>query len=313
MAASDYKDYFSILGVERNANAETIKRAFRKLARKFHPDVNPGDSKAESKFKEINEAYEVLSDPDKRKRYEQFGQYWSQVGGNRGSTNAGFDVDFGSYGNFDEFINDLLGRFAGSNVGAGFAGGAGFPRSDSRPTLNLDAEVLVKVSFAEAFQGTERTLSVNEEKVQVLIPRGVKPGTKLRLKGKGNIQPGTGRRGDLYLILQLQPHEIWKLEGNQLKADMPVTFDELLLGGSIELVTPDGSAEVYIPAGTPPGKCLRLRNKGWPSKDGRGDLFLTLTLKFSEKYSEEEVQLLKELHRIRSIDPRKSWIQSALL
>ena len=122
MAASGYRDYFKVLGLDRNASADSIKRAFRKFARKYHPDVNPGDASAEAKFKEISEAYEVLSDPDKRRRYEQFGQYWNQAGA--GSGGAGVDVDFGRYGNFDDFINDLLGRFGGQGGGpSGFSGG----------------------------------------------------------------------------------------------------------------------------------------------------------------------------------------------
>ncbi len=180
MPTSGYRDYFKVLGVERNANLHEIKSAFRKLARKYHPDINPGDRNAEERFKEISEAYEVLSDQDKRSRYEQFGQYWNQGRDNAGgsSSRRGVDVDFGRYGNFDEFVNDLLGRFAGSsasssypfNRGVGSPGQSGFTSS---PTLNLDAEVALKVSFAEAFRGTERTLSVNDELVQVKIPQGI--------------------------------------------------------------------------------------------------------------------------------------------
>ncbi|MEB3352174.1 MAG: DnaJ domain-containing protein, partial [Cyanobacteriota bacterium] len=118
MSVNGYRDYFKVLGVERGADAEAVKRAFRRLARQYHPDVNPGDKGAEAKFKEVSEAYEVLSDPDKRRRYEQFGQYWNQMGGPAGGGAPGFDVDFGRYGNFDEFINDLLGRFGGGG-GAG--------------------------------------------------------------------------------------------------------------------------------------------------------------------------------------------------
>ena len=128
MSANGYRDYFNVLEVERGADADAIKRAFRKLARQYHPDVNPGDAGAEAKFKEVSEAYEVLSDPDKRRRYEQFGQYWSQAGG--GSASGGVDVDFGRYGNFDDFINDLLGRFGGPSPGAapgGFGFSSGFP------------------------------------------------------------------------------------------------------------------------------------------------------------------------------------------
>ena len=218
MAGSGYRDYFKVLGVERSADADTVKRAFRKLARQYHPDVNPDDQNAEARFKEVSEAYEVLSDPEKRRRYEQFGQYWNQAGmPGGGSGPAGVDVDFGRYGNFDDFINDLLGRFGGgagsgpAGYGGGFPGGGfpggGFPRGGSRAPLNLDAEAAVKVTFSEAFRGGERTLSVNDERVQVRIPPGVKSGSKLRLKGKGlpPLQPRLDparlekMRGDLFV------------------------------------------------------------------------------------------------------------------
>ncbi len=325
MAGSGYRDYFKVLGVERNADSDAIKRAFRKLARQYHPDVNPEDSTAEAKFKEVSEAYEVLSDPDKRSKYEQFGRYWNQAGssGGAGPAGAGFEVDFGRYGNFDDFINDLLGRFGGPQAAAGFGGGfpgsagfpggAGFPRGTSHAPLNLDAEATVKVSFAEAFRGTERTLSVNEERVQVRIPQGVKSGSRLRLKGKGNLQPGTGRRGDLFLNIDVQPHALWRLDGGQLRADLPVALDELALGSTVTVMTPDGEAQVTIPAGTPPGRTLRLKGKGWPSSAGRGDLLLTLSLQLPGQWSAEELELLQQLQQSRSIDPRQSWLQSARL
>ena len=333
MAGSGYRDYFKVLGVERSADADAIKKAFRKLARKYHPDVNPGDKTAEAKFKEVSEAYEVLSDPDKRRRYEQFGQYWNQAGAaGAGPGAGGFDVDFGRYGNFDDFINDLLGRFGGPAAGGfggapgGFAGGGfpgggfpgggfaggGFPRTASRP-LNLDAEASVKVTFAEAFRGAERTLSVNDERVQVRIPAGVKHGSRLRLKGKGNLQPGTGRRGDLYLNLDVQTHPVWRLEGDQLRGELPVSIDELALGGTVKVMTPDGEADVSIPAGTAPGRSLRLKGKGWPMKSGRGDLLLDLSVQWPSKWSAEQRELLEQLRNARTEDPRHHWLQSARL
>ncbi|MFM7087794.1 MAG: DnaJ C-terminal domain-containing protein [Cyanobium sp.] len=329
MGGSGYRDYFKVLEVERGADADTIKRAFRRLARQYHPDVNPGDSNAEARFKEISEAYEVLSDPDKRRRYEQFGQYWSQMGGGGGG--AGVDVDFGRYGNFDEFINDLLGRFGGGGGGgAGFAGapggfsgfGSGFPGGFSGfggggaaagRGVNLDAEASITLSYADAFRGCERTLSVNEERVQVRIPPGVKDGSRLRLKGKGNLQPGTGRRGDLYLTLRLQPHPIWRLDGDQLRAELPLSLDELALGGDVRVATPDGEATVQVPPGMSLGRSLRLKGKGWPLKEGRGDLLLTPTLRLPPNLSEEERQLLEQLRRIRSADPRQGWVAAARL
>ncbi len=324
MSANGYRDYFKVLGLDRSADAETVKRSFRKLARQYHPDVNPGDASAEAKFKEISEAYEVLSDPDKRKRYEQFGQYWNQAGA-AGSGPAGFDVDFGRYGNFDDFINDLLGRFGGPGAppggfggfGGGFPGGfssSGFATGQGRASApNLDAEASISLSFSEAFRGCERTLAVNEERVQVRIPAGVKPGSRLRLKGKGNLQPGTGRRGDLYLNLQLQPHSVWSLEGDQLKAELPLSLDELALGAEVRVATPDGEAILTVPPGMPVGRSLRLKGKGWPVQGGRGDLLLSLSLKQPSSYSDQERDLLEQLRAARRVDPRAEWITAARL
>lgn len=336
MSANGYRDYFKVLGVERGADADAIKKAFRKLARQYHPDVNPGDKGAEAKFKEVSEAYEVLSDPDKRRRYEQFGQYWSQAGAGPGP--GGVDVDFGRYGNFDDFVNDLLGRFGGPGGGAGgfqgggfggapggfggfgsgFPGGfgsggfAGAPGRQAAP-VNLDAEASINLTFSEAFRGCERTLAVNDERVQVRIPAGVKPGSRLRLKGKGNLQPGTGRRGDLYLTLQVQDHPVWTLDGDQLKADLPLSLDELALGGEVRVATPDGEATVTVPPAMAVGRSLRLKGKGWPVKGGRGDLLLSLSLKQPARYSDQERQLLEQLRAARSSDPRADWISAARL
>ncbi|MEB3353598.1 MAG: J domain-containing protein [Cyanobacteriota bacterium] len=317
MNANGYRDYFKVLGVERTADADAVKRAFRKLARQYHPDVNPGDKSAEARFKEISEAYEVLSDPDKRRRYEQFGQYWSQAG--TGGV-GGMDVDFGRYGNFDDFINDLLGRFGGGGGGApgGFGFGTGFPGGfGAAPGRaagpNLDAEATIRLAMAEAFRGCERTLAVNEERVQVRIPAGVKPGSRLRLKGKGNLQPGTGRRGDLYLTIQIQDHPVWKLDGDQLRAELPLSLDELALGGEVTVATPDGEASVQVPPGMTLGRSLRLRGKGWPVKDGRGDLLLTPVLRLPDALSDQERQLLQQLRQARSADPRSGWLEAARL
>ena len=332
MGASGYRDYFKVLGLERGADADAVKRAFRKLAREYHPDVNPNNKEAEAKFKEISEAYEVLSDPDKRRRYEQFGQYWNQSGGGSG----GADVDFGRYGNFDDFINDLLGRFGGGGgpASGGFGGapggfgfssgfpGGGFPggfpggaagAGAGRAPLNLDAEASISLSFADGFRGCERTLAVNEERVQVRIPPGVKTGSRLRLKGKGNLQPGTGRRGDLYLNLKLIDHPVWSLDGDLLRAELPLSLDELALGGEVRVATPDGEATVQVPAGMEPGRSLRLKGKGWPIKDGRGDLLLSLSLRLPPSFSEAERQLLEQLRAERRVDPRADWIEQARL
>ncbi len=311
-----YRDYFNVLGVSRTADSKEIKQAFRKLARKYHPDVNSGDQASEEKFKEVNEAYEVLSDPEKRRKYEQFGQYWNRSGGMPGY-GAGFDVDFGQYGNFDDFINDLLGRFgsqqASQGFGGDFTGAGGFNRSADKTALNLDAEVSVKIRFDEAFKGTERILSVNGQRVQVRVPKGVLHGSKLRLKGKGNHQPGTGRRGDLYLKIDVQSHSVWRLDGNDIHAELPVTYEELVLGSNVRVIIPDGQAELVIPPGTSLGRVFRLKEKGWPSSGGRGDLFFSLSLKIPSEFGEDELDLLKKIQLSREFDPRSSWLDSARL
>ena len=293
MGSEGFRDYFQILGLERTADQSEIKQAFRRLARKYHPDVNSGNKKAESKFKEINEAYEVLSDDDKRSKYEQFGKYWNQGAMSGGS---GFDTH---YRNFDDFINDLLGKFGGGQVGEDFS------KNVSRKPIALDAEINVTISFLEAFRGIEKILLINNERVQVKIPEGIKPGSRLRVKGKGNIQPGKGRRGDLYLNIAVKPHSTWRLEGDILRSDLSVTFDEIALGAKIQISLPDGEAQVIIPSGTMPGKNLRLKGKGWPLKTGRGDLILTLKMELPSNWSLQELDLIQQLREIRSFHPRK--------
>jgi len=318
MNGGGYRDYFKVLGLERGADADAIKKAFRRLARQYHPDVNPGDASAEARFKEISEAYEVLSDPEKRRRYEQFGQYWSQSPG----AGAGFDVDFGRYGSFDDFINDLLGRFGGASgfpggfpggfAGGGFPGGfAGGAAASAAAAVNLDAEATLKVSFGEAFRGSERSLQVNQERVQVRIPAGVRQGSRLRLKGKGNLQPSTGRRGDLYLNVQLETHPVWSLDGDLLRADLPLTPAEAVLGGDIRVPVPDGEAVVTVPAGISPGRSLRLKGKGWPLRSGRGDLLLTVQLLLPDPLTPQEQALYEQLRQFGSGDARADLFQRA--
>jgi len=317
MSAKDFRDYFKVLGVDRNAKDEEIKRAFRKLARQHHPDVNPGDPDSEARFKEISEAYEVLSDPEKKKRYEQFGQYWNKSTGvsDQNPFGKGFDVDFGGYGNFDEFINDLLGRFGGVRNSSGFHGAQSVSNQSEKTnrTIQLDAQVVLKITFAEGYMGTERTLSVNEERVKVKIPKGINNGSKLRVKGKGNIQPGTGRRGDLYLKIEIQSHPVWEVDGLTIRAELPVSLDELALGKSVLIITPAGQATINIPPGTVPGQNLRLRGKGWPSNKDQGDLIFTLKIELPNQWSSAELELLKELNKVRSNEPRKDWLELARL
>jgi curved DNA-binding protein len=330
MAATGFKDYYAVLGVSRTAEADDIKRAFRKLARQYHPDVNPGDKVAEAKFKEVSEAYEVLSDPDKRKKYDQFGQYWQQAdragAGSYGSPSDFGGFDFSNYGSFDEFINELLGRFAG---GAGM-GGPGGPRSrtysygapggagpgfgfDTQPSQSFDQEATINLTFSEAFHGTQKRLRIGNDEVEVRIPPGAKQGSKIRLRGKGQINPYSKQRGDIYLVVQLSSHGLFKLEGDNLVCEVPIAPDEAVLGGKINVPTPDGSVTMNLPPGVKSGQTLRLRGKGWPSPKGnRGDQLVRVVITPPTNLSQVERQLYEQIQAARSQDPRQGLIDTRL-
>ncbi len=316
MASTDFKDYYAVLGVSRSADADEIKRLFRKLARKYHPDLNPNDAVAETKFKEINEAYEVLSDSDKRKKYDQFGQYWKQAGqggfgGGYGGGSGFDDADFGRFNNFDEFINELLGRFnqpsggaygARGPAGAGFGGGFGGP-GQQQATTSLDQEAKLSLSLGDAFQGTRKSIRANGRSIEVNIPAGVKEGSKVRLRGKG-MASAYGQQGDLYLIISLQSHSFFKLEGENLSCEVPIAPDEAALGTQIEVPTPEGRVSVNVPAGIRSGQSLRLRGKGWPKRDGRGDQLVKIVIATPKNLSDDERELYEKLQTVRSSDPR---------
>lgn len=333
MAATDFKDYYSILGVSKSASADDIKRAFRKLARKYHPDVNPGDNDAEAKFKEISEAYEVLSDSDKRRKYDQFGRYWQQA--DRGAAYGGNAADFGgfdfsNYGSFDEFINELLGRFGTSGFGGptgrapgGYTSyrtsprGSGFGTTDfggfgtgAPSSQSFDQEANISLSLSEAFRGTQKRLKIGSDEVEVRIPAGAKQGTKVRLRGKGQLNPYTKQRGDIYLIVNLLPHNVFQFEGDNLVCEVPITPDESVLGGKIEVPTPDGSVTMNLPPGVKSGQSLRLRGKGWPSpKGGRGDQLVRVVITPPKSLSDQERQLYEQIKSQRSTDPRSHLTQ----
>ncbi|MBD2666258.1 chaperone DnaJ protein [Richelia sinica FACHB-800] len=323
MAATDFKDYYAILGISKTASPEDIKQAFRKLARKYHPDVNPGNKQAEAKFKEVNEAYEVLSDPDKRKKYDQFGQYWKQVGegfpGGAGVDMGGFD--FSQYGSFDDFVNELLGRFGGgaprggrqgysyrTSTGkppGGFGGFNDYGFQDSSSVAGQDTEATITLTFAEAFAGVQKRFSLGNETLDVRIPAGSKTGTRLRVRGKGQFNPMTQQRGDLYLKVELQPHSFFQIEGDNLVCEVPITPDEAALGASIDVPTPDGSVNVKLPAGVRSGQSLRLRGKGWPvAKGGRGDQFVKVAIVPPKDLSQQEREYYEKLRAIRTYNPR---------
>jgi curved DNA-binding protein len=327
MPATDFKDYYQILGVDKKASESDIKKAFRRLARQYHPDLNPNNQTAEAKFKEVNEAYEVLSDPDKRKKYDQFGQYWRQAGGfpGGGAGMGDMDFEFGRYGSFDEFINELLGRFStgfggrpsgssgpytynyrtGSPSGfGGFQDLGGFGNQPGVASADADAEITL--TFAEALKGVEKRLVLStQENITVRIPAGAKPGSRIRLRGKGQLNPMTRSRGDLYLTVKLQPHPFFKFEGDQLVCELPITPDEAVLGAKVEVPTPTGSVQVNIPAAVKSGQTLRLRGKGWPqAKGGNGDQLVKLQIVPPKELSASERECYEKLASLRAFNPR---------
>ncbi len=312
----DYKDYYQILGVSKNADEKEIKKAYRKLARKYHPDVNPGDKVAEAKFKDVNEANEVLSDSEKRKMYDQFGSQWQQYqragggntddffrqwGGARGTTRTINPEDlndiFGSGGSgFSSFFESL---FGGQGVG-GFQ--QGNFQNFNQVQKGQDVEQTIDVTIEEAFHGTTRALQfTNGRSIQVNIPRGVDTGSKVRVKGQG--QPGYsgGQPGNLYLIVQMQPSK-YERDGDNLTIEVPVDLYTAVLGGTVEVSAPDKTVKLTIPAGTENGKRIRLRGLGMPNlrnNKKRGDLFAKINIQIPTNLSEKEQQLFEELRALR--------------
>ena len=306
----NFKDYYKILGVSKGADVTEIKRAFRKLARQYHPDVNPGNKSAEEKFKDINEAYEVLSDPAKRRQYDQFGQYYQQTGFRPGSPfEPGMDftptMDFTPFQDFQEFIDQLLGRAGATPGNAGFR-----PNPGATSQSNYDTEATIHLTLPEAYVGGRRKLRIEGGKVlDITIPPGVTSGKKIRLRGQGQIKP-SGEAGDLYLKVQIKEHPVFKLEGADVLCTIPVSPSEAVLGGEIMVPTLDGKVTLRVPPGVRPGQKFRLSGKGFPKGGGeRGDQLVSLQVVPPEKVSERERELYAELQRIQSYDPRSTVMQ----
>lgn len=338
MAATGFKDYYAILGVTKTASADEIKKSYRRLARKYHPDMNPGDKQAEANFKEVSEAYEVLSDPDKRKKYDQFGQYWKQAGQGWPGGGAGVDVggfDFSQYGSFDEFINELLGRFgtaAGGNTRrtytyrtgtggstgfsdfGGFGGFGDYSGFDNNTTgAGGDREATISLSWSEAFHGVQKRLNLGNEVIDVRIPPGAKPGSRIRVRGKGQVNTYNQQRGDLYLDVELKPHSFFQFDGDNLICEVPVTPDEAVLGASIEVPTPDGTVNVNVPAGIRSGQSLRLRGKGWPRPKGeRSDQLVRIVILPPKDITPIERDYYEKIRASRSYNPRRDLSQVRL-
>jgi DnaJ-class molecular chaperone len=335
----DYKDYYKVLGVARGANAEEIKKAFRKQARKYHPDVNPGDKKAEARFKEINEAYEVLSDADKRKKYDTLGPNWQEQFGSGFSrtyqysgANGGrspFDGDPASASGFSDFFEALFGR---SNPGAA---GSRTSRADIRRRTGDNIEQPVEVTLQEAYIGGSRTFNIQSTEVcpicqgkgevgsrvctqcvgqgsiprnkrlQVKIPPGVDNGSKIRVAGEGQPGIGGGPRGDLFLVITVKPDPLFERKGDELYVDVEVELVKAMLGGEVAVPTPDGRKLLLtVPPETQNNRLFRLAGKGMPRlrNEGSGNLFARVKVVLPMQLTAEERTLFEQLARSRGVE-----------
>lgn len=324
----DYRDYYKILGVSKDATVDEIKKAFRKLARKYHPDVNPGNKASEEKFKEINEAHEVLSDPEKRKKYDQFGSQWQQFN-QRGGRPEDFNWGtWGSYpgggqtqtrtvtpeelekmfggglGGFSDFFEYLFGG-AGRQGRGGFntifrTGGMG---EQTRSSRGQDVEHELGITLEEAYNGSSRVLQwEGGKKIEAKIPPGVRSGSKIRLSGQGGTATGNEKAGDLFLKINITPHNFFKRKGDDLYINFPIDLYTALLGGSIDIPTIGKTVKLTIPAETKNGMVFRLRGLGMPilrDPSKKGDLYATAEIELPQKLTQDEKVLIQKLRDLR--------------
>ena len=328
------RDYYEVLGTSRGASEEEIRSAYRRLARKYHPDLNPGNKQAEAHFKEINEAYEVISDPEKRKAYDQFGPDFAHFRAGAGAAGAGpgpgagpggfrytwpgegspfDDASFEAFGGagggegasiFEELFSRMGGRAGRGARGAGRAGMRG-----------QDAEAPITLSFEQAVNGVLTTLTVQRpagdgsmrpERLEVRIPPGVRDGQRLRLRGKGSPGVGGGPLGDLYLVIQVEPHPYFRREGQDIYIDVPISISEAALGTTVEVPTIHGRTAVRIPPGTASGTKLRLRGQGVSDAQGigRGDQYCVIKIVPPRKLSDEQRKVFEQLRAAEAENPR---------
>jgi curved DNA-binding protein len=321
MMAVQYKDYYQILGVPRTATDADIKKSFRKLAREFHPDVAKDKKKSEEKFKEINEAYEVLGDSAKRKKYDELGANWKSgaefrpppgQGGHPGGRNfrggeaASADFEFGGTG-FSSFFEQLFGSRMREG-GGGFGKHGGFSGAEMAERGN-DIEGDIMVSLEEAAKGSVRTVNIRHadrsESHQVRIPPGVSEGQKLRLVGRGEHGSGGGGNGDLYLNVRFARHPDFDVDGHDLIHELDLAPWEAALGAEISVPTLDGRVNIKIPAGTSSGQKLRVRGRGLMQREGtRGDLLVVTRIVFPPKITEAQKKIWSQLAHESNFNPR---------
>jgi curved DNA-binding protein len=321
----EYKDYYKVLGVAKSASQEDVKKAYRKLAVKYHPDKNKGDKASEDKFKEISEAYNVLGDPEKRKQYDQLGANWSQYQQGGGDP-SGFDWSrysrqyggagqsgYGFEGDFGDFFGSTGGTSGAGTGGGGFSdffqnifgGGFGGARRGARTGgfKGQDFQASLDISLQEAYSGTIRSFAVNGQQLRIKLKPGIENEQSLKLKGKGGAAPQGGQPGDLYLTIKVAEHPQFKREGNDLRTEAAMDIYTAILGGKITVPTLSGPVKLKLPARTPNEKVLRLKGKGMPvygKTDRFGDLYVKVKAVLPQELSAEEEALFRQLQKLYS-------------
>ncbi len=330
----EYKDYYSTLGVDKKASQDDIKKAYRRLARKFHPDVSK-EANAEEKFKNVQEAYEVLKDPEKRTAYDQLGSQWKQGqdfrpppgwgGGNGGNGRfyTSGDFDGSDLGGFSEFFSNLFGgggqggarRSHTRTRGHGFEDqGFGFAERGG------DQQAKIRVSLEDAFKGAKRQIQLQVPEVNasgmvtpklrtinVNIPAGVASGQQLRLAGQGSPGVGGGPNGDLYLEIELEPHKLFTLKGKDVYLTLPVTPWEAALGAEIKVPTLGGWVGLKLSPGSQSGQKLRLKGRGMPGKPAAGDQYAVVSIEIPKPATDEQKQIYDQMAKQMPFNPRKDW------
>ena len=317
----EYKDYYKILGVPKSASTEEIKKAYRKLARQYHPDVSK-KPEAEKRFKEINEANEVLSDPDKRKRYDQVGPDFARYANAGGPGRGGFEWAYTGQpgrgrmfggedlGDFSDFFRTLFGNGGGSFSTDDLFRTARTGRSRNAPAVGADLEAEVEITLADAFKGAERPLEITDQngrsrKLTVKIPAGVREGQRIRLAGQGGAGANGGAPGDLFLRVKMRPHPVYTRDGDDLRMELPVALHEALLGAEVTVPTLKGRVSLRIPPETQNGRTIRLAGQGMPrAGGGSGDLFVTVKVVLPTKLSDEDRECVRNIGE-RQEDPRR--------
>ncbi len=305
MASSTTRDYYQVLGLPRTASDKDVRSAYRRLARKYHPDLNPGDKSAESRFKELQTAYDVLSDPAKRQQYDQFGPNFENFA--RGAPSGGFGerpsgrtrVDFGDSGDFSDLFEGLFGGLGGTGTR---------PRSGfrTRARAGQDIEHPIDVSLDEAYLGTVRILEFptrtgTPRKIEVRVPAGVKTGARIRLAGEGEAGTGGGAPGDLYLLVTVRPHPTYERKDDDLSCEIAVPLTTAVLGGEVQVPTFKGKFALRIPPETQNGQTIRMAGLGMPkSGGGYGDLFARTKVVLPTKLSPAERQLFEDFQKLRA-------------